>query len=37
MRVVDSWPLNDQEILVRNFHKVVGSWVDEYQFEQLKG
>jgi nitrite reductase/ring-hydroxylating ferredoxin subunit len=36
-RVVDSWPLNDQEVLVRNFHKVVGDWVDEYQFEQLKG
>jgi nitrite reductase/ring-hydroxylating ferredoxin subunit len=36
-RVVDSYPLNDQEVIVRNFHKVVSEWVDEYQFEQLKG
>jgi hypothetical protein len=26
--VLDAFPLNDQEILVRHFHKVVGEWVD---------
>lgn len=36
-RVVDLWPLNDQEVLVRHFHKVVGDWVDEYQREHMKG
>ena len=25
--VVDDFPLNDQEILVRHLHKVVGDWV----------
>jgi phenylpropionate dioxygenase-like ring-hydroxylating dioxygenase large terminal subunit len=32
-RVIDRWPLNDQEVLVRNFHRVVGNWVGEYQRE----
>jgi len=36
-RVVDRFPLNDQEVLVRNFHQVVADWVDEYQLEQAKG
>ena len=35
-RVIDRWPLGDQEVLVRNFHQVVGEWVDEYQRE-MKG
>jgi len=26
--VVDRFPLNDQEILVRHFHKTVADWVD---------
>ncbi|MGW0249002.1 aromatic ring-hydroxylating oxygenase subunit alpha [Nocardia goodfellowii] len=25
------FPLNDQELLVRHFHKSVGDWVDDYQ------
>ena len=29
--VVDEFPLSDQEILVRHFHKTVVDWVDEYQ------
>ena len=30
-RVVDRFPLNDQEVLCRHLHKVVGDWVDDYQ------
>jgi phenylpropionate dioxygenase-like ring-hydroxylating dioxygenase large terminal subunit len=29
-RVVDRFPLGDQEVTVRHFHKVVADWVDEY-------
>lgn len=29
--IVDEFPLNDQEILVRHLHKVVVDWVAEYQ------
>ena len=36
-RVVDRFPLNDQEILVRNFHQVVADWVDEYELEGIPG
>jgi hypothetical protein len=25
------FPLNDQEVLVRHFHKMVGHWVQEYR------
>jgi nitrite reductase/ring-hydroxylating ferredoxin subunit len=32
--VVEDFPLNDQEILVRHLHKVVGDWVAEYQRER---
>ena len=32
-RVLDRFPLNDQEILVRHFHKVVGDWVAAYRDE----
>jgi phenylpropionate dioxygenase-like ring-hydroxylating dioxygenase large terminal subunit len=28
------FPLNDQEILVRHFHKTVGEWVDDYVRER---
>jgi hypothetical protein len=28
--VVDDFPLNDQEILVRHLHKVAVDWVEEY-------
>ncbi len=31
--VIDSWPLNDQEVLVRHFHKAVADWVKQYQGE----
>jgi hypothetical protein len=31
--VVDEFPLNDQEILVRHLHKAVVDWVDDYQRE----
>jgi phenylpropionate dioxygenase-like ring-hydroxylating dioxygenase large terminal subunit len=27
----EDYPLNDQEILVRHFHKSVGDWVDDYR------
>jgi Rieske 2Fe-2S family protein len=30
-RYVDGFHLNDQEILVRHLHKVVGDWVNEYE------
>jgi glycine betaine catabolism A len=29
-RVVDTFPLNDQEILCRHLHKVAADWVDDY-------
>ncbi|WKG03816.1 aromatic ring-hydroxylating dioxygenase subunit alpha [Mycolicibacterium sp. HK-90] len=29
--VVDDYPLNDQEILVRHLHKMAVDWVEEYQ------
>ena len=32
--VLDRFPLNDQEILVRHLHKVVADWVDEYRKEK---
>ena len=31
------FPLNDQEILVRHFHKTVGDWVDAYARERVEG
>jgi nitrite reductase/ring-hydroxylating ferredoxin subunit len=34
-RVVDTFPISDQEILVRHLHTVVGQWVDEYQRESV--
>jgi phenylpropionate dioxygenase-like ring-hydroxylating dioxygenase large terminal subunit len=30
-RAVDRFHLNDQEVLLRHLHKVVGDWVDEYR------
>jgi nitrite reductase/ring-hydroxylating ferredoxin subunit len=33
--VLDSFPLNDQEILVRHFHKVVGEWVTAYTGDKV--
>lgn len=36
-RVVDRFPLNDQEVLIRHFHTVVADWVEEYQRKQVKG
>jgi Rieske 2Fe-2S family protein len=36
-RVIDRFPLNDQEVLVRNFHQVVGDWVSDYELEPMKG
>ncbi|GBE67733.1 (2Fe-2S)-binding protein [Mycobacterium sp. MFM001] len=32
--IVDEFPLNDQEILVRHLHKVVNDWVAQYQAER---
>jgi phenylpropionate dioxygenase-like ring-hydroxylating dioxygenase large terminal subunit len=29
--VVDAFHLNDQEVLVRHFHQVVGEWVDDHR------
>jgi hypothetical protein len=31
--VIDEFPLNDQEILVRHLHKAVVDWVEDYQRE----
>jgi len=30
------FPLNDQEILVRHFHKTVGDWVDDYRRKHVE-
>jgi Rieske 2Fe-2S family protein len=35
--VIDRFPLCDQEITVRHFHKVVADWVDEYGRERAGG
>ena len=35
--VIDQFPLNDQEVLVRNFHKATADWVHEYQRELARG
>jgi hypothetical protein len=29
--VIDRWPLNDQEVLVRHFHHEATEWVRDYQ------
>lgn len=34
--IVDDYPLNDQEILVRHLHKVAVDWVDAYRREQAE-
>jgi phenylpropionate dioxygenase-like ring-hydroxylating dioxygenase large terminal subunit len=34
--VIDQFPLNDQEVLVRNFHKATADWVHEYEHELAK-
>ena len=33
-RAVTTFPLNDQEILLRHLHKVAGDWVDDYRRER---
>jgi phenylpropionate dioxygenase-like ring-hydroxylating dioxygenase large terminal subunit len=35
-RVADRFPLCDQEITVRHFHKVVGDWVEAYRRERAE-
>jgi hypothetical protein len=30
-RWIERFPLNDQEVLCRHLHKVVGDWLDEYE------
>ena len=35
-RVVDRFPLNDQEILCRHLHQVAAEWVEAYQKEQAR-
>ncbi|WP_068273713.1 aromatic ring-hydroxylating oxygenase subunit alpha [Aldersonia kunmingensis] len=35
--IVDDYPLNDQEILVRHLHKVAVDWVDDYKLERGEG
>ena len=35
--IVDDFPLNDQEILVRHLHKVVVDWVSAYRREHCPG
>lgn len=34
--VVDRWPLNDQEVLVRHFHHGVADWVQRYQMDRAE-
>ena len=34
--VIDRFPLCDQEITVRHFHKVVADWVDEYRRQRAR-
>jgi phenylpropionate dioxygenase-like ring-hydroxylating dioxygenase large terminal subunit len=34
-RWIDRFPLNDQEVLCRHLHKVVGEWIDEYEGVRL--
>lgn len=33
--IVDDFPLNDQEILVRHLHQVVNDWVDDYRRDHV--
>lgn len=33
--IVDDFPLNDQEVLVRHLHQVVNDWVDDYQRDHV--
>ena len=35
-RVVDRFPLNDQEILCRHLHQVAAEWVEAYQKERRR-
>jgi phenylpropionate dioxygenase-like ring-hydroxylating dioxygenase large terminal subunit len=35
-RVVDRYPLGDQEVTCRHFHKTAGEWVDEYRRERAR-
>jgi glycine betaine catabolism A len=35
-QIIDSFPLNDQEILVRHFHRGVNKWVDELQSSKVE-
>jgi hypothetical protein len=35
-RAFREFPLSDQEILVRHFHKTVGEWVDAYAREHAE-
>ena len=30
-RVIERFPLNDQEVLCRHLHKEAAEWVDEYK------
>jgi phenylpropionate dioxygenase-like ring-hydroxylating dioxygenase large terminal subunit len=34
-RVLDGFPLNDQEVLVRHFHRVTADWVEAYERERV--
>jgi hypothetical protein len=34
-QILEKFPVNDQEILVRHFHKVVADWVAEYHGERI--
>ncbi|WP_067856796.1 aromatic ring-hydroxylating oxygenase subunit alpha [Nocardia shimofusensis] len=36
-RAVTTFPLNDQEILLRHLHKVAADWVGDYQRERAEG
>ncbi|MBB5917352.1 phenylpropionate dioxygenase-like ring-hydroxylating dioxygenase large terminal subunit [Nocardia transvalensis] len=35
-RAVTTFPLNDQEILLRHLHKVAGDWVEDYRRERAE-
>ncbi len=34
-QILDEFPLNDQEILVRHFHQIVADWVAAYRHERI--
>jgi hypothetical protein len=34
--LLNEFPVSDQEVLVRHFHKVVADWVERYELEKAE-